>query len=194
MAVFGYCRVSTAAQATEGESLEVQRRHLEGWALMQGQPLDAVFVERGVSGSVPLVERPEGGRLWARLRRGDTLVASKLDRLFRSALDALRAVEDLKGRGVSLVLLDLGGDISGNGLSKLFLTIAAAFAEAERDRIRERVAQVKRDQRQRGRYLGSRVPYGFRVGKEGALEPVPEQQAAIHPAAPGSYRPPAPRC
>ena len=40
-----------------------------------------------------------------------------------------------------------GGDIAGNGLSKLFLTIAAAFAEAERDRIRERVAQVKQDQR-----------------------------------------------
>ena len=48
---------------------------------------------------------------------------------------------------ISLHLLDLGGDISGNGLSKLFLTIAAAFAEAERDRIRERVGQVKADQK-----------------------------------------------
>ncbi|HME21272.1 MAG TPA: recombinase family protein, partial [Acetobacteraceae bacterium] len=45
----------------------------------------------------------------------------------------------LKGRGVKLHLLDLGGDIAGNGISKLFLTIAAAFAEAERDRIRERI-------------------------------------------------------
>ena len=159
MATYGYCRVSTAAQASEGESLDVQRRQLEGWAHMQGQRLDAVFVERGISGSVPLVQRPEGARLWAGLRRGDTVVAAKLDRLFRSALDALQAVEELKDRGVALVLLDLGGDISGNGLSKLFLTIAAAFAEAERDRIRERVAQVKRDQRQRGRYLGGRVPY-----------------------------------
>jgi DNA invertase Pin-like site-specific DNA recombinase len=183
MALYGYCRVSTAQQAAEGESLDVQRRHLEGWALIQGQPLDAVFVERGVSGSVPLTDRPEGGRLWARLRRGDTLVASKLDRLFRSALDALRAVEDLKARGVSLVLLDLGGDISGNGLSKLFLTIAAAFAEAERDRIRERITQVKRDQRQRRRYLGGRVPYGFRVGPDGGLEPVPDQQVVIRRAA-----------
>jgi DNA invertase Pin-like site-specific DNA recombinase len=183
MAVYGYCRVSTAAQAAEGESLEVQRRHLEGWAIMQGQPLDGVFVERGVSGSVPLVERPEGGRLWARLQRGDTLVSSKLDRLFRSALDALQAVEDLKGRGVSLVLLDLGGDISTNGLSKLFLTIAAAFAEAERDRIRERVTQTKRDQRQRGRYLGGKVPFGFRVSPDGALEPIPEQQVVIRRAA-----------
>jgi hypothetical protein len=41
------------------------------------------------------------------------------------------------------------------------------------------VAQVKRDQKQRGRYLGGRVPYGFRVGKDGALEPIPEQQAVI---------------
>jgi DNA invertase Pin-like site-specific DNA recombinase len=110
------------------------------------------------------------------------LVAPKLDRLFRSALDALQAVADLKGRGVSLVLLDLGGDISGNGLSKLFLTIAAAFAEAERDRIRERVAQVKQDQRKRGRYLGGKVPYGFRVGAEGALEAIPEKQAVIRRA------------
>jgi putative DNA-invertase from lambdoid prophage Rac len=65
-------------------------------------------------------------------------------------------VEDLKKRGVSLHLLDLGGDISGNGLSKLFLTIAAAFAEAERDRIRERIGQVKADQKARGRYLVER--------------------------------------
>jgi DNA invertase Pin-like site-specific DNA recombinase len=182
MAIYGYCRVSTAAQASDGQSLDVQRRHLEGWAHMQGQPLDGVFVERGISGSVPLTERPEGSRLWAQLRRGDVLVASKLDRLFRSALDALQQVEALKGRGVSLVLLDLGGDIAGNGLSKLFLTIAAAFAEAERDRIRERVTQVKRDQRGRGRYLGGKVPFGFKVGQDGALVPVPEQQAAIRRA------------
>ena len=64
------------------------------------------------------------------------VIAPKLDRLFRSALDALQVVEMLKARGVKLHLLDLGGDIAGNGLSKLFLTIAAAFAEAERDRIR----------------------------------------------------------
>jgi putative DNA-invertase from lambdoid prophage Rac len=57
--------------------------------------------------------------------------------------------------------LDLGGDISGSPLSKLFLTIAAAFAEAERDRISERIGQVKGDQKARGRYLGGKVPFGF---------------------------------
>jgi DNA invertase Pin-like site-specific DNA recombinase len=66
--------------------------------------------------------------------------------------DALQVVDDLRKRGVGLHLLDLGGDISGNGLSKLFLTIAAAFAEAERDRIRERIGQVKANQKARGRF------------------------------------------
>ena len=101
------------------------------------------------------------------LEKGDVVMSPKLDRLFRSALDALVVVEDLRKRGVALHLLDLGGDISTNGLSKLFLTIAAAFAEAERDRIRERVGQTKVDQRAQGRFLGGVVPFGYR--REGEL-------------------------
>ena len=103
---------------------------------MHGFAVDETLVERGVSGSVSVAKREQGERLYARLCKGDAIIVPKLDRLFRSALDALQTVADLKERGVSLHLLDLGGDISGNGLSKLFLTIAAAFAEAERDRIR----------------------------------------------------------
>jgi putative DNA-invertase from lambdoid prophage Rac len=80
---------------------------------------------------------------------------------------------------VSLHLLELGGDISGNGLSKLFLTIAAAFAEAERDRIRERIGQVKADQKARGRYLGGIVPFGFRRGESGELLPHEAEQEVI---------------
>ncbi len=179
MATFGYCRVSTAKQAAEGESLDVQRRQIEGYALMHGLALDDVVIEEGVSGSVPVAERPAAGPLFAKLTKGDVVIAPKLDRLFRSALDALQVVEELKARGVRLHLLDLGGDIAGNGLSKLFLTIAAAFAEAERDRIRERIGQVKADQKARGRYLGGKVPFGFRRGETGELIEVPAEQEAI---------------
>jgi DNA invertase Pin-like site-specific DNA recombinase len=179
MAVYGYCRVSTARQASEGESLDVQRRQIEGYAHMHGFTLRKVVVEEGVSGSIPVHERPKGGPLFVKLKKGDVVIAPKLDRLFRSALDALQVVEDLRKRGVSLHLLDLGGDISGNGLSKLFLTIAAAFAEAERDRIRERIGQVKADQKARGRYLGGIVPFGYRRGEHGQLAPHEAEQAAI---------------
>src|SRR5271157_887667 len=179
MAIYGYCRVSTLKQANEGESLDVQQRQIEGYALMHGLTLAGVLVEEGVSGSVPVEDRAVGGPLLIKLQRGDIVIAAKLDRLFRSALDALKVVESLKTRGVKLHLLDLGGDIAGNGISKLFLTIAAAFAEAERDRIRERIGQVKADQKARGRYLGGKVPFGFRRGDAGELVPHEAEQEAI---------------
>lgn len=179
MAVYGYVRVSTDRQADEGESLGAQERTVRGYAMMHGLALDAVFIERGVSGSKPLAERPEGGRLLQALQPGDTVITPKLDRMFRSAVDALNVCDRLKADGVSLHMIDLGGDVTGNGISKLVFTILSAVAEAERDRIRERVRDVKADQRQRGRYLGGTVPFGYALGSGGELVEKRDEQAAI---------------
>jgi len=179
MASYGYVRVSIDRQADEGESLGAQQRVIEGYAMMNGFVLDQMFVERGVSGSKPLRERPEGGRLLALLQPGDIIITPKLDRMFRSALDALDVLAAIQKRGVSLHMIDLGGDVTGNGISKLVFTILSAVAEAERDRIRERIRDVKSDQRRRRRYLGGIVPFGWKVGADGELIEVHEQQAAI---------------
>ena len=135
----------------------------------------AIFVERGVSGSKPLGQRPEGARLLAALKAGDVVITPKLDRMFRSALNALDVLGRLKDRGVGLHMIDLGGDVTGNGISKLVFTILSAVAEAERDRIRD----VKADQRKRRRYLGAIVPFGWRVTEDRALAEDPDQQRAI---------------
>lgn len=179
MATYGYSRVSTSRQADEGESLDVQQRHIAGHAMIHGLTVARMFVERGVSGSVRLTERPEGAALLELARPGDVIITAKLDRMFRSALDALDVLGRLQARGVSLHMIDLGGDVTGNGISKLVFTILSAVAEAERDRIRERVGQMKADQRQRGRYLGGIVPFGFTVAADGALVPHPGQQEAV---------------
>lgn len=179
MAVYSYTRVSTQTQVVEGESLGAQQRRVEGYAQMIDLAVDRHFVERGVSGSVPLSQRPQGAALLALVQSGDTIITPKLDRMFRSSLDALDVLSKLKERGISLHMIDLGGDVTGNGISKLVFTILSAVAEAERDRIRERIADVKKDQKQRGRYLGGKVPFGHVVGPGGALVEVPEQQTAI---------------
>src|ERR1700757_3141870 len=146
---------------------------------MNGLTLDSIFVERGVSGSKPEGERPEGARLLAGLKAGDVVITPKLDRMFRSALDALDVLGRLKDRGVSLHMIDLGGDVTGNGISKLVFTILSAVAEAERDRIRERIRDVKSDQRKRRRYLGGIVPFGWQVTEGGALVEDVGQQSVI---------------
>jgi DNA invertase Pin-like site-specific DNA recombinase len=76
-------------------------------------------------------------------------------------------------------MMDLGGDVTSNGVSKLVFTILSAVAEAERDRIRERIADVKRDQKQRGRYLGGSIPFGYRLGDDRSLIENEGEQAAI---------------
>jgi putative DNA-invertase from lambdoid prophage Rac len=178
LAVYGYVRVSTDRQADEGESLGAQQRRLEGAAAMLGSPaIDAMFVERGVSGGVPLGERPEGARLLARAEKGDIIVSPKLDRLFRSAIDALSVLDALKKRGIRLYLLDFGEVTNGNG--ELVFGILSAVVQWERRMIQTRVAEVKKDQRRRHRYLGGIVPFGWQVGEGGELVEDPAQQAAI---------------
>lgn len=178
MAAYGYTRVSTGKQAQLGQSLEVQQRIIQGYAMMQGLELTQLYVETGISGSIPIGDRPQGKALLAALQPGDVIITPKLDRMFRSAIDALSVLADLKKRGISLHMIDLGGDVTGNGISKLVFTILSAVAEAERERIQERVVTTKADQRERGCYLGGHVPFGFEV-VDGQLVPNPEQQAII---------------
>ncbi len=177
--VYAYTRVSTDRQASDGESLDVQERTVAGYAMMLGLSVDRVFSERGVSGSKPLGERPEGAALLATAKAGDVVITPKLDRMFRSASDALANLDALKKKGVRLHMIDLGGDVTGNGIAKLVFTILSAVAEAERERIRERVATVKADQKSRGRYLGGKIPFGYRPDADGNLVEHPEETGAI---------------
>ena len=179
MKVYAYVRVSTAEQATNGESLDTQRRQAIGYAMMKGWEVDTVFVEGGVSGSVPLADRPEGRKLLTVVEPGDAVITPKLDRMFRSASDALGTLEEMKGQGVQLHMIDLGGDVCGNGISKLVFTILSAVAENERDRIRERIRDVKRSLAAQGLYNGGTRPFGYDVDDGGRLVPNAPEQAVL---------------
>jgi putative DNA-invertase from lambdoid prophage Rac len=172
MATFGYVRMSSAWEAGRGRR-EVQQRPIAGYALARGLQVDQTFVETGVSGWVPLADRPQGKSLLDRLKGGDVVIITKLDRMFHGALDALDWLAELKERGISLHVIDLGGDVTGDGIGKLVFTLLSWVAG------RERVAAVRRGQRARGRYLGGIPPFGWRVGDAGDLVAVPEQQEAL---------------
>jgi DNA invertase Pin-like site-specific DNA recombinase len=77
MRVVGYARVSTEEQASSGVSLEAQQQQITGYAMMKGWQIDEFFVERGVSGSVSLAERPEGRRMLESVVAGDRNIAPR---------------------------------------------------------------------------------------------------------------------
>jgi DNA invertase Pin-like site-specific DNA recombinase len=150
---------------------------------MQGLYLSKVFQDEGISGTVPLGERPQGQLLLSKLKPGDVLVVSKLDRFARSALDALSMLDQFKKDQVDLVVLDLGGSAINSDIARLLFTILSAVAEWERSRIAGRIREVKADQKQRGDYLGGPAPFGWRAVPDASgtkrLTPDPDQQAAI---------------
>lgn len=167
--IYGYIRASTDRQDL---SLDAQQAQLRGYAMMQRWPqIDEFVADRGVSGSVPLANRPAGGPLFSRLIGGDVIVATKLDRLFRSASDALTIMESWRKSQIALHLLDLGGDVTSDGVGRLIFKIIAAVAEWERERIVERIKDARHQLAQDQRYLGGAVPFGYRVadGDDGKL-------------------------
>jgi putative DNA-invertase from lambdoid prophage Rac len=144
-----------------------------------------LYVEGGVSGSIPFAKRLRGGKLMRRLLPDDIVISPKLDRCFRSALDALQTIQDFKQRGIHLWLLNLGGDCSGNGISELMLTVLAAVAQFERTRLAERIIDAKAELRRTCRHQGGTRPFGWKLGpprgkgNAPALIPYLAEQAAI---------------
>jgi DNA invertase Pin-like site-specific DNA recombinase len=94
------------------------------------------------------------------------VVASKLDRMFRSASDAIDMFEEFKARGVELILYDISHEPVSGGVGKLIMTILAAVGDMERVRIKERTADGRRAKKAKGGAVGE-VPFGFRKEGEG---------------------------
>jgi DNA invertase Pin-like site-specific DNA recombinase len=117
----------------------------------------------------------------AELVRGDNLVVAKLDRFSRNLFDCLQVSRELQKRGVNLFLLDAGASdaVTGNGQSKLLLSMLASFAEFERDRISERIKATKQRQKANGEYSGGVAPFGWTCDAARQLVPVPDQQKVI---------------
>jgi len=177
---YGYIRVSTLQQANEGDSLETQLKQIGSYASLNGFeiPPENFVTERGVSGSIEFEKRPEGAKLFERLESGDVLIFSKLDRAFRNTRNALNTLHELKERGVSVHFIDLGGDVTNDGIGSVIFTILSAFASFERERIATRIREVKQVQKTEGKFLGGFTRFGYMVRDE-KLTPNPEQQAII---------------
>ncbi|MES2365735.1 MAG: recombinase family protein [Pseudomonadota bacterium] len=147
MAVFGYGRVSTIQQTTENQRLELER------AGYQIDP-DYWFADEGISGKIAASQRPAFKRMLGMIRKGETLVVAKLDRLGRDAIDVLQTVRLFGERGIKVIVLQLGDtDLTSSG-GKLLLTMLAAVAEMERDLLVERTQAGLARAKSEGKTLG----------------------------------------
>ena len=121
--VYGYARVSSRDQ-----NLARQREALAGVDLV---------VEETVSGR-NVRDRPRLRTLIDFVQAGDTIRVTSIDRLARNTRDLLAIVDELVGKKVSLEFIDSPLLNVTTKEGKAMITIFAAFAELERESIRER--------------------------------------------------------
>lgn len=135
----GYVRVSSF-----GQKLDRQ---------LDGVELDKVFTEKA---SAKDAKRPSLQECIQYLREGDTLHVHSIDRLARNLIDLQTIIQELNNKGVSVQFhkenLVFTGD--ENPMSKLMLQMMGAFAEFERNLIKERQAEGIRAAQKKGVRFG----------------------------------------
>ena len=143
MAKIGYARVSTRGQNDDSQVDE-----------LTAYGVDKLFIDKGVSGKH--ASRPELDKALAYLRDGDVFVITRLSRAMRSLKDLLALAEDLRQRGIGLVVLKQQIDTT-TPQGRLVFPLLGALDEFQRELIVEGTLEGLAAARARGR-TGGRKP------------------------------------
>ena len=136
---YGYARVSTKEQLlnVQMDSLQIAGCHKIYYEVASGTKTD----------------RPEWLKLFNEIKKGDTLIVWKLDRMGRSLNHLIKVVNDLIAKGVDIISInDPFNTTSAQG--RLIFNMFASLAEFEKDLIRERTIAGLQSARARGRIGG----------------------------------------
>ena len=145
-----YCRVSTRDQTTLN-----QERILKEYCQRNNIDVYSIYLDEGVSGSKTSREGLDLMLQDMRFGHFDTILVWKLDRLGRSTQHLLQILEELKNKNVRLICIDMNID-TNTPQGKFFFTIVGAFAELEREIIRERIYAGLSRAKSQGKALGRR--------------------------------------
>lgn len=155
-----YTRFSPRPDAKDSRSCEWQAAECEQYAYKHRWHVVAVLNDPDRSGADCYRET-----LWAaikRLKKGETLLVWKWDRLARDLLLSLQIERAVEKRGATVTAIE--GDIPGNSPHAAFTRqIMMAVAELERKMISERTRAAMRAHQRAGRRMSSKLPYGYMV-------------------------------
>lgn len=173
----GYVRVSTDQQRESGLGLEAQAAAIEQAAARLGLPLASLHADAGLSGTLGVDHRPALADALNALRRGDTLIVAKRDRIARDAFVSVLIEREAAKKGARIVSAAGEGTETDDPSAVFTRRILDAVAELERSLTAARTRAALRAKRARGERAGCE-PYGYRVnGDSRTLHPhAPEQR------------------
>ena len=176
----GYVRVSTTAQAKEGESLQTQKDSIALFCESHGLELVELITDEGVSGKKQ--KRPGLTALLNGVKEGkfDCVISTRLTRFGRSARDLLNNLSILEENNVRFISLKESLDTS-SAAGRLLRTVLAGVAEFEHDVIKDQLHENRKIRWTRGDIHMGKPPYGYTWDKE-------KKRFGVNPVEAETYR------
>ena len=157
--IVGYTRKSTAK---EGQKFDRQETAIQDYAKTNNFTVLEWYHDT-ISGKTKAETRPGYQLLKSKLKPGDILLVSDLDRLGRDPDDTIIEVKDLQARGVKLIALDVPylnewGNKDNDSLHRMIIdiliTLKAHIAQQEREKTVARIKQGLKVAKNKGKKLG----------------------------------------
>lgn len=167
-----YSRVSTVDQ----------NAHQQADHLAQRYPTAATVTEHFTGTTT---DRPEFQKLLQRLKEGDRLIVKEVSRVGRKTQEVLDVAQDLKQRGIHLVVDQLGGLDVTSSAGEMVLTVMAGLAKMEREQMLERqrigIERAKTEGKYKGRTAISKetVTTAKKMIADGATVPQVAKQLKV---------------
>ena len=175
--IYGYLRKSSEEGKTS--SFDTQKFKINSYCNIHNLRVNEWF-EDVCSGGLLLYQREQGGLLTTKLKKGDTIICSALDRYSRSHYGLVNDVEKYRRLKIRLIFTDLGDVISTDSLGAVFYQILSIMSEWYRKSLSEKQKIAKDKMIKQGKYTGGKVKKGYDLGENGQLVVCEKEQKEIN--------------
>ena len=175
--IYGYLRKSSEEGKTS--SFDTQKFKINSYCNIHNLRVNEWF-EDVCSGGLLLYQREQGGLLTTKLKKGDTIICSALDRYSRSHYGLVNDVEKYRRLKIRLIFTDLGDVISSDSLGSVFYQILSIMSEWYRKSLSEKQKIAKDKMIKQGKYTGGKIKKGYDLGENGQLVVCEKEQKEIN--------------
>ena len=177
--VAAYCRVSTDLDEQASSYASQIRSYTELISQHEGWELVDIYADEAASGT-KTDKREDFNRLLADCRKGkiDRVLVKSISRFSRNTKDCLAALRELMRLGVTVQFEKENID-TGTLTTELMVSVSGSLAQQESMSISQNIRMGYRRRMERGEFIASSPPYGYRNAGGGRLEIVPEEAEVI---------------
>ena len=177
--VAAYCRVSTDMEEQASSYASQIRSYTELISQHEGWELVDIYADEAASGT-KTDKREDFNRLLADCRKGkiDRVLVKSISRFSRNTKDCLAALRELMRLGVTVQFEKENID-TGTLTTELMVSVSGSLAQQESMSISQNIRMGYRRRMERGEFIASSPPYGYRNAGGGRLEIVPEEAEVI---------------